>query len=347
MRMAAAAAAAVLGAGAIAGCGAHHDAVPAPTTPSSSHSAAASSTDAPASASCPSGEAVTNAKQLQSALSAARPGTSIVLSPGQYVGNFTLTVAGTQAAPVVLCGPSTAVLDGHTTGSGYVLHLDHATWTTVEGLSVTDGQKGVVVDHGSHDTVADLTVYAIGDEGVHLREFTTDSTVRGNHISMTGLLDQKYGEGVYIGTANKNWCEYTGCQPDASNDDVVEGNTISDTTAENIDIKEGTTGGLIEGNSLSGDGLTPAGATAWVNVKGNSWRVIDNHGQTSPKDGFQVHQVLSGWGEDDSFSGNSAVVDGKGYGYYVQSKRLDAVVDCNNTESGAAKGLTNAVCVQS
>ena len=59
----------------------------------------------------------------------------------------------------------------------------------------------------------------------------------------TGLLRQFYGEGIYVGSAHKNWCKYSDCQPDASDDDIITGNDIADTTAENIDIKEGTTGG--------------------------------------------------------------------------------------------------------
>ena len=42
----------------------------------------------------------------------------------------------------------------------------------------------------------------------------------------------------------------TDCEPDRSDRNVVAGNTISDTTAESIDIKEGTTGGTVVGQHL-------------------------------------------------------------------------------------------------
>jgi hypothetical protein len=161
-------------------------------------------------------------------------------------------------------------------------------------------------------------------------------------VRNTGLQVAKFGEGIYVGTANSNWCKYTECQPDNSDHNVIRNNDISNTTAENIDIKEGTTGGVIENNRLSGEGM--AAATAWINVKGNDWTIVGNVGHLSSKDGFQVHQVYKGWGQRNVFRGNQAVVNGPGFGFYVQSVHLATVVACDNTSVGAARGLTNAKC---
>ena len=97
----------------------------------------------------------------------------------------------------------------------------------------------------------------------------------------TGLLVAFYGEGIYVGTAHKNWCKYSGCQPDASDHDLIIGNDIANTTAENIDIKEGTTGGTISGNHLDGTGMVASAATSWVNVKGNDWTIRTTRGSTA------------------------------------------------------------------
>ena len=67
--------------------------------------------------------------------------------------------------------------------------------------------------------------------------------MRGNTISDTGLRRDKFGEGVYVGSAQSNWCKHSDCEPDESDRNVVEGNTIFDTGAESVDLKEGTTGG--------------------------------------------------------------------------------------------------------
>ena len=99
--------------------------------------------------------------------------------------------------------------------------------------------------------VTGLTIYSVGDEALHLRRHSTDNTVSGNTIYDTGNRTAKYGEGIYVGTAESNWCDITDCQPDRSDRNLIEGNTIYDTTAESVDIKEGTTGGTLRGNSYN------------------------------------------------------------------------------------------------
>lgn len=284
---------------------------------------------------------VSSAKDLSSSLAKASPGEKIALAPGTYTGNFTAKVSGTSDKPITLCGPTTAVLDGGGTGSGYVFHLDNASYWVLAGFTVTDGQKGVVADKSVGSTISGLTVTHIGDEGIHLRDASTDNTVVGNTVSDTGLLKAKFGEGIYIGTAQSNWCDVSNCQPDPSDRNTIENNTISGTTAESIDIKEGTSGGVVRGNSFDGSALT--GADSWVDVKGNDWLIEDNTGVNSPKDGFQTHRILDGWGTGNTFSGNTAKVNGSGVGFSL-TPVLTNVVKCDNKVSGAAKGVSNVEC---
>jgi hypothetical protein len=298
----------------------------------------------PASASCPAGQQVANESDLSNALATAVPGTVIILAPGSYAGQFAATVSGTASAPITLCGTSDAIIDGGDIKAGYAFYLNGASWWQLIGFSVKGAQKGVVTDHANHVLISGLYVHDVGDEGIHLRSFSSDDTIQGVKVRNTGLLTAKFGEGIYVGTANKNWCKYTACSPDQSDRDVVKNNDIANTTAENIDIKEGTTGGVIQGNVLDGVGMVASAATAWVNVKGNGWSVVGNTGQHSLKDGFQVHQVYKGWGLGNIFRSNHAVVDGPGYGFYVQSRSLSTVVACDNTATSAGKGLSNAPC---
>ena len=288
--------------------------------------------------------AVSTAAELSHALSAAHPGETIVLEAGVYEGNFAASTPGTAAAPITLCGSRSAVLEGPGINGGYVLHLDRASYWHVEGFTVEGGQKGVVTDGVTHDLIYGLYVHGTGDEAIHLRSFSSYNVVSHNLIRDTGLLTPFFGEGIYVGSANKNWCRYTGCQPDRSNYNRIIDNNIADTTAENIDIKEGTTGGVISGNTLNGIGMVSSAATSWVNVKGNDWLVEDNTGTHSIGNGFSVHQVYPGWGLDNVFRDNRAIVNGPGFGIYVQSHHLGTVVECNNVASGAAGGMTNFGC---
>jgi hypothetical protein len=224
------------------------------------------------------------------------------------------------------------------------VHLDGASWWKLVGFTVQDAQKGVVTDHATHDLLSGLFVHGIGDEAIHLRAFSTDDVIDGVVVRDTGHVTGKFGEGIYVGSAHSNWCRYSGCAPDASDRDVIQNSDVGQTTAENIDVKEGTTGGVLAGNQLSGVGMNESAATAWVNVKGNGWAITGNVGTRSVGDGFQVHQASPGWGVNNVFRGNHAAVDGPGYGIYVQSRSLRTVVACDNTESGAASGLSNVSC---
>jgi hypothetical protein len=340
---------------AITACATPGTASPAGTSPSTgagsnpSSDASGGSVGAPAAglgSACRAANAkhVASSGDLEAVLASASPGDTIVLAPGVYVGNFTATNSGSQDAPITLCGSRAAVISAPGIDHGYALHLDGASWWRLEGFTVEGGQKGIVADGVSHDLFYDLYVHSIGEEGIHLRAFSSYNTISHCTVRQTGLHKTFYGEGIYIGSAHKNWCRYTHCQPDQSNYNQIMNNYISDTTAENIDIKEGTTGGLIDGNRLDGTGMVPTAATAWINVKGNNWTIKDNTGINSSGDGFQVHQVYPGWGLHNVFIGNRAHVNGPGVGIYVESHDLGTVVACSNVAEGAAGGLSNYPC---
>lgn len=292
---------------------------------------------------CPEGDVVTTSSELHAALASAGPGDVIQIAPGTYVGEFVATTSGTPDRPITLCGSVDSVVDGGGPDGGYTLHLDHASYWHLVGFTVTNGKKGVMADGTIGSIIEGLTVTRIGDEAIHLRNFSTDNVVTGNVIDTTGLRRERYGEGVYIGTAESNWCDITACEPDRSDRNVVEGNTIRNTTAEAVDIKEGTTGGVVRGNSFDGSGITEDRADSWVDVKGNDWIIEGNSGVDSPLDGFQTHEVVDGWGTRNVFRGNSAVVNGPGFGFALTPAR-DNVVTCDNTASGAGQGLSNVSC---
>jgi hypothetical protein len=301
-------------------------------------------TDSAAEVTCPAATVtVSDASSLASALANARPGDSIRLADGTYSGRFTASVPGTAAQPIYLCGGVGAVIDGGGIKGGYAFHLDGASYWRLVGFTVRDGQKGVMADDVQHAVIQGLTVEQIGDEGIHLRDFSSDNVVQDNTVHTTGLRRDKFGEGVYIGSAKSNWCSITNCMPDKSNRNVVRGNNISATTAESVDIKEGTTDGVVTGNTFDGSALSGGNNDSWVDVKGNDWLISDNTGSHSLNDGFQTHEVVNGWGKDNTFQGNTAHVDGPGYGFHLTPVNGNKVT-CDNKVSGASQGLANVAC---
>jgi hypothetical protein len=294
---------------------------------------------------------VTNAEQLAQALATASAGSVIALTPGTYDGNWQATTPGTPQNPIWLCGEKSAVLtnDGYT--GGYGLHLNGASHWRLLGFSVTNAAKGVVADSVTDVTIDDLEVHHIGDEAIHLRVHSTHNLVTQNTIHHTGLRREKFGEGVYIGSSDSNWGILTGGLPDRSDHNTVSQNTIYATTAEAIDVKEGTTGGLITGNSFDGSQLTEEGADSWVDVKGNDWLITGNRGAHSRSDGFQTHHRdrtndgLGEWGLRNRFQANVADVQGPGYGFYIHDPNVTGnYVACDNDVKNSGLGYANLAC---
>ena len=286
---------------------------------------------------------VSTASGLTAALKNAQPGDEIQLAAGSYAGRFVAGVAGTSLAPITVCGPSTAVLNGGDVTTGYELSITNAPYTQIGGITITGAKKGIVLDNSSHALLNGITVYGIGDEGVHFRKATSDSTLENSTIYNTGQVDPGYGEGVYVGSASNHWCTYTACGPDQSDRNVINGNKIGPgVPAEEVDVKEGTTGGTVSNNTFDGTNMvSPGGAQSWVDVKGNSWQITGNTGQYTARHGFTDSLAVTGWGNGNTFAANTEYVNSTGYGVRVVSGVTGVQVMTSNVVIGAASGVSN------
>lgn len=296
---------------------------------------------------------VSTASELKAALLDARPGDEIVLADGSYRGKFVVgaDVDGTATNPVVLRGSRDAILDAGDINTGYVLYLQADYWT-VKGMTITNGLKGIMADGIHHSIIDSVLVTGIGEEGIHLRKFSSNNLVRNSEIKNTGLKTPDYGEGIYIGSAKSNWATYTNGDPDRCDSNTALNNHIGPgIAAECMDIKEGTTGGIIRGNYFDATGITGANsADSWIDVKGNYYLIENNTGFNPAgsllKDGFQVNVAYSGWGNYNEFKSNQCQVNAAGYGFLIKltSSSGTAVgnkVYTGNQVTGAASGVSN------
>lgn len=314
---------------------------------------------------------VSTSAQLKSALAAAAPGQTIRLAAGEYRGSFVTKRAGTQAKPITLTGPRTAVLvnDGPsgeapscpvpTAGwdPGYGLWLHGAPYWNLTGFTVKDSKKGVVLDASHHVTLDGLYVHHVEEEGVHFRRSSADGVIRNSVVEYTGLVQPGYGEGVYLGSAGSNWgCHGNSGGVDRSDRVVVENNRIGPyVAAEAIDVKEGTFAGIIRGNTFDGRGLTGQNsADSWVDVKGVDYLIEGNKGTFSAPgtfaNGYETHNPAT----TPSFPNGCGTVwrdntsDLGGVGAYAikvtstsQCSARPNVVYASNTVTRAVSGLTN------
>lgn len=316
---------------------------PAPTaSPVPAPTASPSPVPAPAPAPAPASIiSVSTAAQLTSALAAAKPGQTIALKDGSYVGQFKATTSGTAGAPITLTGSRNAVLSTGSIQTGYGLHVTGSNWR-IKGLSVTNSGKGIVLDRSPNTIISGVDVGRTGTEAVHFRTNSSDSIIENSVIHDVGLATPEYGEGIYIGSANSNWAKIMGSSstPDQSDRVIVRNNQIKNTTAEGIDIKEGTVGGSITGNVFTNAGYSGIHfGDSWIDAKGNGYTISGNSGTGTKLDAFQVHSQGAGWGSDNVFTGNTVLGGVPGYEVWVHASATGTIVHAK--DSGAAKGLTN------
>jgi hypothetical protein len=289
---------------------------------------------------------VSTAAQLTSALANATAGDTITLADGVYKGQFKATADATSSSAITLTGSSKAVLTSNG-GNGYGLWLSTAPYWKVKGITVDNSVKGIVMDASPHVTLDDVHVHDIGYEAVHFRSGSDHGTIQNSNIHDTGTTQPSYGEGIYIGSANSNWSQYAGpTGVDASDYVQVLNNLVGpNIAAEGIDIKEGTKGGTIRGNTLNGTGeQNQNSGDSTIDVKGDNYLIDANTVSNPYTDGFQIHNVYNPYGCGNTFTNNKFTLGtAPGYGINVTDNSgctTKNTVASTNTSTGG-KGLTN------
>lgn len=287
---------------------------------------------------------VATASQLNNALANAQPGDFIRLADGTYSGTFTTRASGTAASRITLCGSSLAVLRGASLSGGHGLQVIGSYWD-LEGFTVSNSLSGVVITSGNYNVLDGLTVEGIGQEAVSFEIFSSYNVIQNSRIRNTGLHIAEYGEGVYIGSYRGTWAAKTGGRPDASDYNRVINNVFGpDVRSEHVDVKEGTTGGIISGNTFNGAGMvrSQSWVDSWVELKGNGYTVSANTGTGTPNDGFQAFVELTGWGQNNTFTGNKSDLGGAA-GYAIRITAPANIVRCDNSVVNGGV-VTNIAC---
>jgi hypothetical protein len=295
---------------------------------------------------------VSTSTQLQNALNTATPGQIITLADGVYIrsGGFYVSagINGTSTQPITLKGNTNTIISSNNLSTGYGLGLRGNNYWVLDGFTVYNSKKGIVIDSSYFNTIKNITVNKIGDEGIHLRAYSSYNFVENCFVDSTGLVSTGSGEGIYIGSAVSNWPTYTAGHPDTCQNNTVTGNSFGDhVVSENIDIKEGTKNGIISFNTFNGSGLNGLNyADSWLDVKGNNYDVYCNTGAYTIADGFQTHINYTGYGNYNTFENNTLTVGSTGYGINITTSSsygtaTNNIVCSSNTVSGGAIGLSN------
>ncbi|MEZ6123941.1 MAG: right-handed parallel beta-helix repeat-containing protein [Planctomycetaceae bacterium] len=187
-----------------------------------------------------------------------RPGDRIVFADGTY-GQLTFAeLKGTEAQPIVIAAanPGQATVTVNRLDQGIGITLKKCEYVTLDGFHISKLMKGIDVVSSHHCKVLNNVIEQLGQEAIHVgRMHTYDGThqflgpasehvdVIGNTITGTGKLNPQYGEGIYIGTG--------AFRGDDTHDILIENNTLTDISAEGVELKPGTSRVVVRGNRIS------------------------------------------------------------------------------------------------
>jgi hypothetical protein len=288
---------------------------------------------------------VATASQLNTALTNAQPGDLIELAAGTYTGYRTITRSGTAANPIILCGPRSANIGGTGTAPSPINLNIQASYWTLSGFSMQSVFTPLWLNGAHHVTVTGLEVSNVGDQAIAIQKFSTYNLINSNYIHDTGKSAPEYGEGIYVGSANHRWANLS--TPDKTDNNTISNNVIGPNIgAQMVDVKEGTTGTIVSGNTFNGSGGSVS-QDAWVNVYGNQSQVLNNTGTTAQLHGVKVEMLVTGWGAYNAFHGNTwNLGGGAGYGFRVGGGTPASTVDlgCDNTVANADSGFATVPC---
>ncbi len=275
---------------------------------------------------------VSTVADLTSATLNAKAGDTVWVAPGKYelpssncqndkfvnetgrdCGLIWLGADGTKANPVVLAGSdpkNPPEIFSSDYKHNYGIHVT-GNYVVLKNLKIHSFSKGVVFDNSVGALMEDCEVYHTGNEIVHVRDSSQQVTLNRNFIHGSGYEIAKYGEGIYVGTYNTGWASSQQADRDAGfwgtdasqhrysgydwrvNDTKITCNIVSGTTAENIDVKEGTVRGIVQGNMFIGDSLDYNGEVSYddanIDMKGAYWTVTGNYFYNSKKQGLPYY----------------------------------------------------------
>ncbi|KRB51773.1 hypothetical protein ASE04_09565 [Rhizobium sp. Root708] len=253
---------------------------------------------------------------IQQALDKAQPGDTIMLAPGTYLQDLRSVRDGQQGRAIVIKGSRSSIVSGG--GQPRVIEINHD-FIELRGFTV-DGHFEAA---NTKDSYRDKLIYVIGNqpgrgpnglkilnmdirnaggECVRLRYQARNNEIANSRVTSCGHADFKFkdggknGEGIYIGTAPEQLGQRGAPDRavDHSDNNHIHDNVINTAGNECVDIKEGSSGNIVERNSCTGQKDPESGGfdsrgnanvfrnNTVFNVRGTGVRL----GGDGPKDGL-------------------------------------------------------------
>ncbi|RDJ05091.1 hypothetical protein B5K06_26085 [Rhizobium grahamii] len=214
------------------------------------------------------------APTIQQALAIAQPGDLILLAPGIYTQDIRSVRPGEPGRPIIIQGAPSSVVKGG--GNPRVIEINHS-YIELRDFTIDGHFEAANTKHSYRDKliyvigntpgkvltgvrILGMDIRNAGGECVRLRYQARENEIAHSKITSCGRSDfifndgGKNGEGIYIGTAP----EQLGGRGapdnavDQSDRNYIHDNIIATGGNECVDIKESSTGNIIERNNCTG-----------------------------------------------------------------------------------------------
>ena len=198
-------------------------------------------------------------KTPKAAVSRALAGTTVYFDEGTYRCMQIEDKHGEPDKPIVfqaLSGKERQAIftSGHLDG-GWGIQVSNSSYVEIRNLRVTNTMIGIAFFSVSNGRMMGNMIDHVGRHGLHAGRLHTWNEPKqfvgpesdhvqmvGNIVTGTGKLRADSGEGIYIGTG--------GIRGDYTHDILIEGNRLSDISAEGAELKPGTYNITFRGNMI-------------------------------------------------------------------------------------------------
>ena len=283
---------------------------------------------------------------------------TFVNSTGRDCGLIWLGNSGTKEHPIVLVGKDPANppdIYGTTIMKDVGIHIT-GDYVFLKNLRIHTFSKGVVFDNANDALLEDCEVFNTGTEIIHVRDSSQRVVLNRNLIHRSGFDIARYGEGIYVGTYHTGWASSQQSDKNAGywgsaasqhrysgydwrvDETQITCNVVKATTAENVDIKEGTRNGLIKGNMFVGDWTNTQLVGPYdsddsnIDMKGSYWKVKDNYMYNSKKIGLPYYNPhFHYFVEEVVMRGDNVKKYENAMGYYVTADNYAQNGWCDNS----------------
>ena len=191
---------------------------------------------------------ITPSGDLRAAIAALRPGEELVLAGGTYAlsSGFRVTVAGTQAQPIVMRAKTgERAIINQTSGAQNVIEISASRYFVVRGIEFTGGSHGIRLMDSDFVTIEDCEIHGTGDVALSANSGGTYEGLKilRNHIHHTNGT----GEGMYLGCNNDD-CRVANSL--IANNYIHHTNGPTVEQGDGIELKEGSYGNVIRDNVI-------------------------------------------------------------------------------------------------